>query len=64
MATIAVELYNWHNEITNDNKLIQKYYDLKHNKFKRCMNIMFKVIFVNKQGKYKGRNHKLKQAML
>ena len=28
------------------------------------MYIMFKVMFVNKQGKYEGHNHKLKQALL
>ena len=60
MSTIAVELYNWHSKTTNDNKLIKTKYDLKYNKFKRCMYIMFDVMFVNKQGKYEGHNQKLK----
>ena len=60
MATIAVELYNWHSKTTNDNKLIKTKYDLKYNKLKSCMYIMFKAMFVNKQGKYEGHNHKLK----
>ena len=64
MATIAVELYNWHSKTTNGDNLIKKKYDLKYNKIKRCMNVMFKVMLVNKQGKYKTRNHKLKQAIL
>ena len=42
MATIEVELYNWHSKKNNDNKLIKnKMYDFKYNTFKRCMNSMF-----------------------
>ena len=60
MATIAVELYNWHSKTTNDNKLIKTKILLKIKKIKRYMYIKFKVMFVNKQGKYEGHNHKFK----
>ena len=41
-ATIAVKLYNWHSKTTNYNKLIKKHsYDLKYNKYKRCIKGIF-----------------------
>ena len=46
-----------HEELNNE---MTSAINVKYSTFKRYMNIMFKVMFVNKQGKYKGHNQKFK----